>query len=946
MKRLFPLLFLSICSIQIVSAQLWTENFDSYADGVTSGTAGGSVGGNWSSTVPGGGTFEKGSTLGERFYSYQTGGEGVWTTSPINTSGTGRALIEMNVFGVLVGAGDYIRCYYKVDAGPEILFFEQVGGLLNFSLTGSAIITGSSLEIVIRSDVDGILTSFSFDDIVVTAVRTLYSRKSSNWNDATIGNGTWSATSLGGASCDCTPLTTDYLVIGNSNTVDINVAATAGGIEVQSTGVLRWTSVNDLNVDRGILQVNLGGSINRNGQAGVQIDFDRGIVNSMIVNGTITTEDIEITAANASLNITGSGSISLTDDFRIIEDDIVVTNSLTGTFTIGDDLVFDQPSDVGSDDSEFINNQNLTLTSDIIVGANDDDDNIFTNSSGATLNVVTINPTDADFDFLNSGTVNQSGNFSNIAAGDTNIDNLGTGTWNWTFVQAAFDADLTTVLNCTANGNTFNYGAAGNQRIIPVSYHHLSLTNSGAKDSNNTSFSVAGNWTVSGATFTEGTGTITLNGTGTTVQTITNSGGETFYILIINNTSSSHIIFSNAVTVSNTLTMTSGIVNLSNTTFTLGSSGVASDLNRTGSTTTNWMYGGNFRRFWPTGQTPSPTAGNLYGLFPLGHSTASSYRPVAITAGSNITTTGSVTFSHVNSSSVTDLSPVYDDDPTAGVINIVRKHNSQFIGTTSGIVGGTNYTISVTMTNLLAGTASDIRLAVSNGATTVTNVGTHVANSGTASNPVVGRSGLTVANLTNDFRITTINSTNTPLPIELIDFNAKQVDSQVVLNWSTASELNNDFFTIERLNDKDEFNKLFTIPGKGTTAITNYYEIIDPSPLAGINYYRLMQTDLDGQFSYSKIVIVDFKEFGDPVSVYPNPTNFETLTIEVKRLQPGQQVPLQIRSALGIQAFSTILNADSNGNVKTRVQVDKWPQGLYLMQLGTETNIQRKIIIE
>lgn len=113
MKRLFLLLLLSICTIQIASAQLWTENFDSYADGVTSGTAGGSVGGNWSSTVPGGGTFEKGSTLGERFYSYQTGGEGVWTTSPINTSGTGRALIEMNIFGVLVGAGDYIRCYYK-----------------------------------------------------------------------------------------------------------------------------------------------------------------------------------------------------------------------------------------------------------------------------------------------------------------------------------------------------------------------------------------------------------------------------------------------------------------------------------------------------------------------------------------------------------------------------------------------------------------------------------------------------------------------------------------------------------------------------------------------------------------------------------------------------------------------------------------------------------------
>jgi hypothetical protein len=300
----------------------------------------------------------------------------------------------------------------------------------------------------------------------------------------------------------------------------------------------------------------------------------------------------------------------------------------------------------------------------------------------------------------------------------------------------------------------------------------------------------------------------------------------------------------------------------------------------------------------------------------------------------------------VNSSSVTDLSPVYDDDPTAGVINIVRKHNSQFIGSTSGIVGGTNYTISVTMTNLDAGTASDIRLAVSNGATTVTNVGSHVANSGTAPSPVVGRSGLTVANLTNDFRITTINSTNTPLPIELIDFKAKQVDAQIVLNWSTASELNNDFFTIERLNSKDEFDRVSTVPGKGTTAVTTYYEAIDPSPLVGINYYRLKQTDLDGKISYSKIAMADFKEIGESVSVYPNPTNHEVLTIEVKRLEPGQQVPLLIRSTLGVQAFSTILDADSDGNIKARVLIDKWPQGLYLIQIGKDSGIQRKIVIE
>src|SRR5690606_36319569 len=125
--------------------------------------------------------------------------------------------------------------------------------------------------------VNGGLTSFSFDDIIVTAVNTLYSRKSGNWNDVTPGNGTWSIAALGGlggASCDCSPLTTDYLVIGNNNTVNINLAATAGGIEIQSTGGLQWTVNNvDLNIDRGILLVN--GNLSRNGHTGVDIDFDR-----------------------------------------------------------------------------------------------------------------------------------------------------------------------------------------------------------------------------------------------------------------------------------------------------------------------------------------------------------------------------------------------------------------------------------------------------------------------------------------------------------------------------------------------------------------------------------------------------------------------------------------------------------------------------------------------
>ncbi|HET9054085.1 MAG TPA: hypothetical protein VFM90_07925, partial [Cyclobacteriaceae bacterium] len=374
MKHITACIVLILLATQTsISQQIWTENFDSYPDGTTAGTAGGTIGGTWNSTVPGG-TFAKGSFIGERFEVYQTTGEGVWRTAPIDISGTGRVIIDMNIFGLFVGSNDYIRCYYTVDGGPEILFFEQDGGLVDFSLSGSAIITGSSMEIIIRSAASGVATGFSFDDIIVTAVNTLYSRKSGNWDDVTTGDGTWSIAALGGlggASCDCAPLTTDYLVIGNNNTVNINLAATAGGIEIQSTGGLQWTVNNvDLNIDRGILLVE--GNLNRNGHTGVDIDFDRGIISTFTVNGTVTTEDIEITASDATLNISGTGSINLTGDFRLLQDNIVVNNDLTGSFIIGDDLVYDQPSSGGLDDlfadnAQFVNNQTLTITSDLLV---------------------------------------------------------------------------------------------------------------------------------------------------------------------------------------------------------------------------------------------------------------------------------------------------------------------------------------------------------------------------------------------------------------------------------------------------------------------------------------------------------------------------------------------------------------------------------------------------
>lgn len=92
------------------------------------------------------------------------------------------------------------------------------------------------------------------------------------------------------------------------------------------------------------------------------------------------------------------------------------------------------------------------------------------------------------------------------------------------------------------------------------------------------------------------------------------------------------------------------------------------------------------------------------------------------------------------------------------------------------------------------------------------------------------------------------------LPVELLDFQADQLQNgQVRLSWATATETNNDRFIVER-RDGEEFKELHSVAGKGTTTAPSFYEAIDADPRPGLNQYRLRQIDLDGSTSYSSIV--------------------------------------------------------------------------------------------
>jgi hypothetical protein len=126
------------------------------------------------------------------------------------------------------------------------------------------------------------------------------------------------------------------------------------------------------------------------------------------------------------------------------------------------------------------------------------------------------------------------------------------------------------------------------------------------------------------------------------------------------------------------------------------------------------------------------------------------------------------------------------------------------------------------------------------------------------------------------------SSLDNPLPVELTAFSAQQLQHGALLQWTTASELNNDYFTLEKSKNGFDFENLTIIKGAGKSVTQRQYEFMDKVPFKHKTYYRLKQTDFNGQYSYSKIVVV-YQQNEDKLEVYPNPASNSGL-VEVNKM--------------------------------------------------------------
>ncbi len=166
-------------------------------------------------------------------------------------------------------------------------------------------------------------------------------------------------------------------------------------------------------------------------------------------------------------------------------------------------------------------------------------------------------------------------------------------------------------------------------------------------------------------------------------------------------------------------------------------------------------------------------------------------------------------------------------------------------------------------------------------------------------------------------------------PIELTNFEAQLVDGVVEIRWETATELNNDFFTIERSGADRQFEAVGQVEGAGTSDETLRYSYVDQGAMGGRMYYRLKQTDFDGQFSYSPIVEVQM-EVGDQteMKLYPNPANLET-TLSIMSSSSGD-INVEILTTQG-QVVGTVRASLLAGRTELAIPLGDLSAGIYLI---------------
>lgn len=191
-----------------------------------------------------------------------------------------------------------------------------------------------------------------------------------------------------------------------------------------------------------------------------------------------------------------------------------------------------------------------------------------------------------------------------------------------------------------------------------------------------------------------------------------------------------------------------------------------------------------------------------------------------------------------------------------------------------------------------------------------------------------------------------IAADNVPLPIELISFQGKTSKTGIILNWITASELNNEKFIVEHSTEGKNFESIGVIQGSGTTLAQQKYTFIHENASLGIHYYRLKQLDFDGKFTFSPIISVNFNKNNKTISpIYPNPSSTGWVSIDYTTDHKGT-LQIVTYDVVGRLMSSEILPINEGEN-KLQWYINATEKGVFFVKIyDGETLTLNKLYIK
>jgi hypothetical protein len=514
------------------------------------------------------------------------------------------------------------------------------------------------------------------------------------------------------------------------------------------------------------------------------------------------------------------------------------------------------------------------------------------------------------------------------------------------------DAGATVTLNGTNNfdiyGNWNNFGSfVANSGIVnikgnttlsgssDITFYDLVIDNGITVTSSSNNVNVTGDLTNNGA-FTHNNGTVTLNGS--SVQTISGdfTGTNTLNNVVVDN-AAGLIIASGSKQIDGELTLTNGVVQ-SNGLLTLGQD-ATTNITAASGLVTSYVDGALSKII--LGNSPSGF------FFPIGNGSA--YKPAGVSALANAPGTNTWTAEYSSTPPAENLIRTGDE--------ILRVSNQES-WTINSSGGDARVTISwVDSYNGDMYVDSDqlgsLRIAHLNNSSEweTTNAGSSTG-AGGSFGTVTSGDVITFDGAKAGSEVFTLGSTSDqyhPLPVELISFTGVSEDGKVILNWTTATEINNDYFEVQHSTDASNFYTIGTVSGNGTTTEMSNYVFTHNTPENGVNYYRLKQVDYDGRSELHHTIAVHSESLSllgeNSFSLYPNPYKQGDLTIEFTNVEPNSNVTISIVTIAGDIIYQNDLTVPYNKKYTELSQDVNLSSGIYLIHIKKSEQIAIKRLI-